>query len=147
MSNNGTNSGATPAPGTINIVTKRATDTPVNRYTQTFSGRGNAGEFIDVGRRFGEKNEWGIRVNAEYMEGGLALPGAEKNEKNIFINMDHRGDNSTTNLLAGYFDLRVMVVKDGSLYQIAIAVPFYLMLLIQKITMILMVRPNMYMAI
>lgn len=107
MSNNGTNSGATPAPGTINIVTKRATDTPVNRYTQTFSGRGNAGEFIDVGRRFGENNEWGIRVNAEYMEGGLALPGAEKNEKNIFINMDHRGDNNITNLFAGYFDLRV----------------------------------------
>ncbi|WP_455265766.1 TonB-dependent receptor [Phascolarctobacterium sp.] len=107
MSNNGTNGGATPAPGTINVVTKRATDTPVNRYTQTFSGRGNVGEFIDVGRRFGENNEWGIRVNAEYMEGGLALPGAEKNEKNIFINMDHRGDNNTTNLFAGYFDLRV----------------------------------------
>ena len=107
MSNNGTNSGATPAPGTINIVTKRALNTPVNRYTQTFSGRGNVGEFIDVGRRFGENNEWGIRVNAEYMEGGLALPGAEKNEKNIFINMDHRGDNNITNLFAGYFDLRV----------------------------------------
>lgn len=107
MSNNGTNNGATPAPGTINIVTKRALNTPVNRYTQTFSGRGNAGEFIDVGRRFGENNEWGIRVNAEYMEGGLALPGAEKNEKNIFINMDHRGDNNITNLFAGYFDLRV----------------------------------------
>ena len=107
MSNNGTNSGATPAPGTINIVTKRALNTPVSRYTQTFSGRGNAGEFIDVGRRFGENNEWGIRVNAEYMEGGLALPGAEKNEKNIFINMDHRGDNNITNLFAGYFDLRV----------------------------------------
>lgn len=107
MSNNGTNSGATPAPGTINIVTKRALNTPVNRYTQTFSGRGNAGEFIDVGRRFGENNEWGIRVNAEYMEGGLALPGAEKNEKNIFINMDHRGDNNITNLFAAYFDLRV----------------------------------------
>ena len=107
MSNNGTNSGATPAPGTINIVTKRALNTPINRYTQTFSGRGNAGEFIDVGRRFGENNEWGIRVNAEYMEGGLAIPGAEKNEKNIFINMDHRGDNNITNLFAGYFDLRV----------------------------------------
>ena len=107
MSNNGTNSGATPASGTINIVTKRALNTPINRYTQTFSGRGNAGEFIDVGRRFGENNEWGIRVNAEYMEGGLALPGAEKNEKNIFINMDHRGDNNITNLFAGYFDLRV----------------------------------------
>lgn len=107
MSNNGTNSGATPAPGTINIITKKATDKPITRYTQTFSGRGNAGEFIDVGRRFGENNEWGIRVNAEYMEGGLSLPGAEKNEKNIFVNLDHRGDNNSTNLFAGYFDLRV----------------------------------------
>ncbi|MDY2637649.1 MAG: TonB-dependent receptor [Phascolarctobacterium sp.] len=107
MSNNGTNSGATPAPGTINIITKKATDKPITRYTQTFSGRGNAGEFIDVGRRFGENNEWGIRINAEYMEGGLSLPGAEKNEKNIFVNLDHRGDNNTTNLFAGYFDLRV----------------------------------------
>ena len=107
MSNNGTNSGATPAPGTINVVTKKATDKPITRYTQTFSGRGNTGEFIDIGRRFGENGEWGIRVNAEYMDGELSLPGAEKNERNIFVNMDHRGDNSTTNLFAGYFDLRV----------------------------------------
>lgn len=107
MSNNGTDGGATPAPGTINIVTKRAKDTPVTRYTQTFSGRGNFGEFIDVGRRFGKNNEWGLRVNAEYMEGGLALPGAEKDEKNIFLNLDHRGEKSTTNLFAGHFDLRV----------------------------------------
>ena len=37
MSNNGTNGGATPAPGTINIVTKKAGQTPVLNYTQTFS--------------------------------------------------------------------------------------------------------------
>ena len=107
MSNNGTNSGATPAPGTINIVTKKATVKPITRYTQTFSGRGNAGEYIDIGRRFGKNNEWGLRVNAEYMDGGLSLPGAEKNEKNIFFNLDHKGKKSTTNLFAGYFDLRV----------------------------------------
>ena len=107
MSNNGTNSGATPAPGTINIVTKKAVDTPITRYTQTFSGRSNLGEYIDIGRRFGKNNEWGIRVNAEYMSGGLSLPGAEKKEKNIFINIDHKGKKSNTNLLAGYFDLRI----------------------------------------
>lgn len=107
MSNNGVNSGATPAPGTINIITKRATDEPITRYTQTFSGRGNMGEFIDVGRRFGKNGEWGLRVNAEYMDGELSLPGAEKEEKNIFINLDHRGEKSTTNLFAGHFDLRV----------------------------------------
>lgn len=107
MSNNGTNSGATPAPGTINIVTKKAQDKPITRYTQTFSGRGNAGEFIDIGRRFGKDNEWGLRVNAEYMEGGLSLPGAKKDEKNIFLNLDHRGEKSTTNIFGGVFDLRV----------------------------------------
>lgn len=84
MSNNGTDSGATPAPGTINIITKRATDEPITRYTQTFSGRGSKGEFIDIGRRFGNNGEWGLRVNAEYMDGSLSLPGAEKEEK-IFL--------------------------------------------------------------
>ena len=107
MSNNGTNSGATPAPGTINIVTKRATDKPVTRYTQTFSGRGNTSETIEVGRRFGKDNEWGLRVNAEYMDGKMSLPGAENNEKNIFINFDHRGEKSTTNLFAGHYDRRI----------------------------------------
>ena len=107
MSNNGTNSGATPAPGTINIVSKRAGEEPITRYTQTFSGRSNVAEYVDVARRFGENNEWGIRINAEHMEGGLSLPGAEKNEKNIFVNIDHQDEDTYTNLLAGYFDLRV----------------------------------------
>ena len=39
MSNNGTNGGATPAPGTINVVTKRAGSEPVTKYTQVISGR------------------------------------------------------------------------------------------------------------
>lgn len=107
MSNNGTNGGSTAAPGTINIISKKAEATPVTRYTQTFSGRGNYGEYIDVGRRFGKDKEWGVRLNTEYMQGGLSLPGAEKNAKNIFVNIDHHNERSNTNLLAGYFDLRV----------------------------------------
>lgn len=107
MSNNGTNSGATPAPGTINVVTKRAGSEPITKFTETFSGRSNFGEFIDVARRAGKDNEWGIRVMGEYMEGGLALKGAEKNEKNIFVNLDRKGKTSNTNFFVGHFDLRV----------------------------------------
>lgn len=107
MSNNGTNSGASAAPGTINISTKKATNEPITRYTQTFSGRGNLGEYIDIGRRFGKNNEWGLRVNAEHMNGELSLPGAKKSEKNIFFNLDHTDERSATNLFAGHFDLRV----------------------------------------
>lgn len=107
MSNNGVNSGATPAPGTINVTTKKAPDKPVIRYTQTFSGRSNKGEFIDIGKRFGKNNQWGVRVMGEYMDGGLAVRGGEKEEKNIFVNIDHRGNKSTTNIFGGHFDLRV----------------------------------------
>lgn len=107
MSNNGTNSGATPAPGTINIVTKKAGEKPAARFTETFSGRGNFGEFIDYSHRLGKDNEWGVRIMGEYMEGDLALKGAEKNEKNIFVNIDRKGKTSTTNIFAGHFDLRV----------------------------------------
>ena len=107
MSNNGTNGGATPAPGTINIVTKKAGQTPVLNYTQTFSGRSSFGEFIDVSRRTGANGEWGVRVMGEYMDGDLALRHAEKEEKNIFINLDRKGETSVTNIFAGSFDLRV----------------------------------------
>lgn len=101
MSNNGTNGGATPAPGTINVVTKKAGSTPVLNYTQTFSGRSSFGEFIDVSRRTGANGEWGVRVMGEYMDGDLALRHAEKEEKNIFINLDRKGETSVTNILQG----------------------------------------------
>ena len=107
MSNNGTDSGATPAPGVINVVTKAAPENPINRYTQTFSGRGNLGEYLDVGRRFGATRQWGLRVNAEHMDGGLSLPGAENNNKNVFFNLDRRGARSATNVFAGYMDFRI----------------------------------------
>lgn len=107
MSNNGTDSGATAAPGTINVVTKSAPNEDVNRITGTLSGRNNFGAYLDVARRMGRNKEWGIRANAEYMDGGLSLPGAENNSKNIFVNLDHQSASSTTNLFAGYFDLRI----------------------------------------
>lgn len=107
MSNNGTNSGATPAPGTINVVTKRAGKDNMTSFTESFSGRGNFAEYIDFSRRMGKDNEWGMRVMGEYMKGELALKNADKNEKNIFLNLDREGKTSTTNLFLGSFDLRV----------------------------------------
>ncbi|MDG2527924.1 TonB-dependent receptor [Caulobacter endophyticus] len=107
MSNNGTDSGATPAPGTINVVTKSAPNVDVNRVTGTFSGRGNVGAYVDVARRFGEDKAWGLRVNGEHLKGELSLPGAENNSVNLFANLDHRSERSATNLFAGYFDLRI----------------------------------------
>ena len=106
FSNNGTNGTDAPA-GLLNGTTKRATTDPVTRYTQRFSGRSTWTEDLDVGRRFGKNNEWGIRVNAHNEDGGLSMEGADVRDKSIYINLDHQDAKSTTNLFGGYYDWKV----------------------------------------
>lgn len=62
FSNNGTNGTEAPA-GLLNGKTKRAIKDNIN-YKQSFSGKSTWTEHLDVGDRFGENDEWGIRVNA-----------------------------------------------------------------------------------
>lgn len=106
FSNNGTNGTDAPA-GLLNGITKKATDDPITRYTQSFSGRSTWTENLDVGRRFGKNNEWGVRVNTRLEKGGLSMNGAEVDDKTIYLNIDHRSDKSTTNIFGGYFDWQV----------------------------------------
>ena len=94
----------------INMTTKKATNEPVTRYRQIFSGKSGFGEAIDVGRRFGKNNEWGVRVNAEFMNGNPTHYKSDKNSQSFFANIDHQGDNSKTNFLVGY---QYYEVEDG----------------------------------
>lgn len=52
----------TAAGGIVNFVSKKATEAPLTRYRQTFSGKGSFGEYLDVSRRFGKDKEWGVRM-------------------------------------------------------------------------------------
>lgn len=106
FSNNGTNGTDAPA-GLLNGTTKRATTDPVTHYTQRFSGRSTWTEDLDVGRRFGKNNEWGIRVNAHNEDGGLSMEGADVRDKSIYINLDHQDEKSMTNIFGGYYDWKV----------------------------------------
>jgi len=106
FSNNGTNGTDAPA-GLLNGTTKRAAADPVTRYTQRFSGRSTWTEDLDLGRRFGKNNEWGIRVNAHNEDGGLSIKGADVRDKSIYINLDHQDAKSMTNIFGGYYDWKV----------------------------------------
>lgn len=106
FSNNGTNGTDAPA-GLLNGTTKRAAADPVTRYTQRFSGRSTWTEDLDLGRRFGKNNEWGIRVNAHNEDGGLSIKGADIRDKSIYINLDHQDAKSMTNIFGGYYDWKV----------------------------------------
>ena len=102
-STNGTN-GTDAAPGLLSATTKKASSSPVNSYKQIFSGRSNLTEQIDIARRFGDNDEWGIRVMGRHQDGGTAIKGAETKDKSIYINLDHKDDKSKSNLFIGNFD-------------------------------------------
>ena len=78
--------------GTINLVPKRATDEPLTRVTTSFASRGNFGTHIDMGRRFGPANEWGVRLNTSYRGGATALDHNSLEVGNVALGLDYRGE-------------------------------------------------------
>jgi iron complex outermembrane receptor protein len=60
-------------------VTKRATDTPLTRVTATYMSDAQFGVHLDMGRRFGEENQWGVRVNTVTRGGEGNIEGGEQN--------------------------------------------------------------------
>lgn len=91
------------AGGIVNVVSKRASDIDITDATLTFSGKSSFGQMIDVSRRFGNNNEWGIRVNAENISGETSISNEKLTNRDITINIDRKTDNSYTNLFLGYF--------------------------------------------
>lgn len=77
--------------GAINVVTKRATDDPITRVTTTWQSKSQLGVQVDVGRRFGENNEWGIRANGVFQGGNTTIDNG-KNKLGVgAIGLDYRG--------------------------------------------------------
>ena len=100
----------TSAGGIINFTSKKATNEPITKYKQTFSGKGHFGEYLDVGRRFGKNNEWGVRINTELQNGETSINGNKIVAQGIYANIDHVDENSKTNFLTGY---RHLDIKGG----------------------------------
>jgi len=65
--------------GAINLVPKRAGDTPLTRFTVTYLSDSQFGGHVDIGRRFGEQQQFGLRFNGVYRDG--AGPVDHQNKK------------------------------------------------------------------
>ncbi|AVR97151.1 TonB-dependent receptor [Pseudoduganella armeniaca] len=59
--------------GVVNIVPKRAQTTDLTRLTLDYAGDSQLGAHVDVGRRFGAKREFGVRVNGRRQQGDTQL--------------------------------------------------------------------------
>lgn len=77
--------------GGINVVTKRASDTPLTRLTATYMGKAQFGTHLDVGRRFGEDNQWGVRVNGVWRNGEGNIDGGKQSLGLGSLGVDYAG--------------------------------------------------------
>lgn len=77
--------------GGINIVTKRAGDEPLTRLTTTYESKSQLGGQLDMGRRFGDNNEWGIRVNGVYRNGDTTIDDGRQEQGVGALALDYRG--------------------------------------------------------
>jgi len=77
--------------GTVNLVPKRAGDEPLSRVSVGYQSEGQFGTHVDLGRRFGEGNAWGLRVNGVFSDGDTELDGQSKKREFLSAALDYRG--------------------------------------------------------
>ncbi|MBW3510285.1 TonB-dependent receptor [Janthinobacterium sp. NKUCC06_STL] len=78
--------------GSINLVPKRAGDVPLARVTASYMSDSQFGGHIDLGQRFGEHKQFGIRVNGVYRDGDGAIDHQKKKTKLVSVGLDWRGN-------------------------------------------------------
>ena len=77
--------------GSINVVTKRAADVPLTRLTTTYMGKAQFGTHLDMGRRFGEDNQWGVRANGVWRNGEGNVDGGRQRLGLGSLGVDYAG--------------------------------------------------------
>jgi iron complex outermembrane receptor protein len=84
--------------GNINLVTKRADDEPLSRVTGSYISDNQFGGHVDFGRRFGEDNAWGVRLNVLARDGDTPISSQEDRMYNGALAVDYRGEKLTASL-------------------------------------------------
>lgn len=93
--------------GTINLIPKRATDAPITRITTGVFSRTELGTHLDLGRRFGADNAWGVRFNGAYRQGDSAVDRSAIAFGTASLGLDYRGDRVRLSADFGYQNERI----------------------------------------
>ncbi|WP_417509088.1 TonB-dependent receptor [Methylophaga sp.] len=78
--------------GAINIVPKRADIDPLTRLSMQFTPDGETGTHVDIGRRFGDNNEFGVRFNGVYRNGDTAVEDTSREFSLFSLGVDYQGE-------------------------------------------------------
>jgi iron complex outermembrane receptor protein len=78
--------------GGINVVPKRATDKPITELTGSYASDSQVGGAVDIGRRFGEDNKFGVRLNAVKQSGDTQWDHQSVDREMAVLGLDFRGE-------------------------------------------------------
>ncbi|WP_160356710.1 TonB-dependent siderophore receptor [Bordetella sp. 02P26C-1] len=99
---NGAAPGGSGLGGSINIQPKRAEVDPLTRATVDYTSDSQVGAGVDIGRRWGENQEFGIRVNAAHRDGDTSIDHAGERMTVGTVGLDYLGEKLRVSLDAGY---------------------------------------------
>ncbi|EAQ35214.1 possible ferric siderophore receptor protein [Nitrobacter sp. Nb-311A] len=88
--------------GTINLISKHATDLDITRITGTYVSQSQFGANVDLGRRYGEHKEWGVRLNSTYSNGNTPWNRQTDEFGNVVLGVDYRGERVRAAFDVGY---------------------------------------------
>ncbi|MHC8315090.1 TonB-dependent siderophore receptor [Pseudomonas sp. LB3P31] len=78
--------------GGINVVPKRATDKPITSFTGSYASNNQLGGAVDVGRRFGEDDKFGLRFNGVKQSGDTEWDHQSIDREMAVLGLDFRGE-------------------------------------------------------
>ncbi|AYG44790.1 TonB-dependent receptor [Pseudomonas sp. Leaf58] len=78
--------------GGINVQPKRAGEQPITEFTGSYASAGQAGGAVDIGRRFGEEQQFGVRFNGVKQGGDTEWDHQRVEREMAVLGLDFRGE-------------------------------------------------------
>ncbi|PRA22363.1 TonB-dependent receptor [Pseudomonas poae] len=84
--------------GVINIVPKRPLEQDLTRFTGSYASDSQVAGHLDISRRFGDENQFGVRFNGSLQGGDTAVDDQHRDVGIGAIALDYRGERLRLNL-------------------------------------------------
>ncbi|NBW76400.1 MAG: TonB-dependent receptor [Sphingomonadaceae bacterium] len=104
---NGAAPGGSSVGGAVNLQLKRAHGKPLNRITLGYTSDAHFGGSVDISRRFGEGDAFGVRINGAFRSGDVSVDGEFRRTAALGAAFDWRDDNTRLFLDLGYQKVEV----------------------------------------
>ena len=110
---NGVPAAGTGVGGNINIESKHANSVPTRRVSVDYTSRKQPGISADIGQRFGDNDQFGIRANVVHREGESEIHKEKDRTTAAFLGLDYHGDKLESSLDLGYIKSNIDNGRQG----------------------------------